>query len=130
MEIIFYSINSTSAKLNKIIATAYHHFYHNDPLLFFVPDQTAWDFLDKLLWSTPPESFLPHPTPLIQLRLTWQESCSNVFNLCTAPLSSGTKGVIKKLYEFEDHTSPAKLKASQDRYHAYRKHDCRIIVES
>jgi DNA polymerase IIIc chi subunit len=126
MKITFFPVKTTNAKLSKIIEMATSHFHKGEPILFFVADEAAWDFLDKLLWATPPESFLPHPCNLIQIRHTFDPTMSTVFNLTPSPLPPDT---IKILYELEDHTSPEKLKASQDRYHTYRKQELQIIVE-
>lgn len=126
MKVTFFPVKTTAAKLSKIIHLATTHFNQGEPILFFVPDETAWDFLDKLLWSTPSESFLPHPSKLIQVRHTFDPAYTTVFNLTPASLAQDT---IKILYELEDHTSPEKLKASQDRYHAYRTQELQIIVE-
>jgi DNA polymerase IIIc chi subunit len=124
--VTFFPVKTTAAKLTRIVNVAAAHFHKGEPILFFVQDEAAWDFLEKLLWSTPAESFLPHPSKLIQIRHTFDPAYSTVFNLCPTPLIQDT---IKTLYELEDHSSPEKLKASQDRYHAYRTKELQIIVE-
>ncbi len=126
MKVTFFPVKTTSAKLAKIVDVATTHFYKGESLLFFVPDETSWKFLDKLLWSTPTESFLPHPSKLIQVKYNFDPAFTTVFNLCPAPLLQET---IKTLYELEDHTSPEKLKTSQDRYHTYRNKELQIVVE-
>ncbi len=125
MKIILLPVKTTSEKLAKIVQTATDHFHQKEPLQFFVQDQAAWEFLDKLLWSHPPESFLPHPSKLIQTHYQLDSTITTVFNLSSAPLFHDT---IRTVYELEDHSSPEKLKASQDRYHAYREKDLQIIV--
>lgn len=127
MKIIFFPVKTTTAKLNRIVSAASAHFHKGEPLLFFVQDETAWEFLDKLLWSHPAESFLPHPCKLIQIRHTFDPSISTVFNLSPTPLIQES---IKTLYELEDHTAPEKLKASQERYDTYRSKELQIVVES
>lgn len=126
MKIVFYPVKTTAAKLNKLVQIAHSHFQRGEPLLFLVQDDASWDFLDKLFWQSPPESFLPHPSKLIQIRQTLDPAYSTVFNLTSASLSAES---IKTLYELEDHTSPDKLKASQDRYHTYRNQQLQIVVE-
>lgn len=131
MKITFYPVKTTSAKLAKIIEVGTTHFNKGEPILFFVPDEASWEFLDKLLWSTPPDSFLPHPSKLIQIRHHFDPAYTTVFNLSPAPLLAPLfQETIKSLYELEDHTSPEKLQASQNRYHAYRAQELQIIVET
>ena len=126
MKVTFFPVKTTSAKLTKITNLAVDYFQRSEPILFFVQDEAAWDFLDNLFWSTPAESFLPHPTKLIQIRTTFDMTCPTIFNLSSAPLVHES---IKTLYELEDHTTPDRLKASQNRYHTYRSQDVQIIVE-
>jgi DNA polymerase IIIc chi subunit len=126
MKITFYPVKTTVAKLAKIVEMAAAHFNKGEPILFFVPDDASWEFLDKLFWTLPAESFLPHPCKLIQIRHSLDPAYTTVFNLSPTPLLQET---IKTLYELEDHTSPDKLKASQSRYQAYRATQLQIIVE-
>ncbi len=127
MKVTFYPVKTTASKLARIVEIATEHFNKNQPILFLVPDEASWEFLDKLFWTMPAESFLPHPSKLIQIRHSFDPACTTVFNLSSAPL---LHEAIKTLYELEDHTSPEKLQASQDRYHAYRSQEVQIIVES
>jgi len=126
MKVTFFPVKTTAAKLNRLTQLAHIHFQKGEPLLFLVQDDASWDFLDKLLWQAPASSFLPHPSKLIQIRQNLDPTCSAVFNLTLQPLSSEW---IKTVYELEDHTSADKLKASQDRYHAYRTQQLQIVVE-
>lgn len=118
-------VKTTSDKLSKIVQIANDHFHLKEPLQFFVQDQAAWEFLDKLLWSHPPDSFLPHPSRWIQTHYQIDPTISTVFNLSATPLFHDS---IKTLYELEDHSSPEKLKASESRYHAYREKNLQLIV--
>ena len=90
MTIIFLPVKDTSSKLAKLSNVAQKHLEKKEPLLFLVPDQPALEFLDKLLWTTPSESFLPHPTPLLQISLELQSPFSAIFNLKPAPLLEGS----------------------------------------
>lgn len=125
-KIVFYSVKTSQAKLNRIVEIAHMHFERKEPLLFLVPDQNAWDFLDRFLWSTPAESFIPHPSKLIQLRLSIDNAFSSFFNLSPSPMIQ--EGV-KTIYELEDHTTPEKYRLSEQRYLAYREKGFQIIVE-
>lgn len=125
-KIVFFPVRTNSAKLATLAQVAHTHFERKEPLLFLVPDQNAWEFLDRLLWSTPAESFLPHPSKLIQIRLEFDTACSTLFNLRPSPLIQ--EGA-KTIYELEDHTSSDKHQLSEKRYHAYRDRSFQIIVE-
>ncbi len=123
-KIIFFPVQTTPLKLAKICEIGKRHFEGKDPLLFLLPDQTAYDFLDRLLWASPPESFLPHPSKLIHLSLHVDPAYLTIFNLCPTPLAS--QG-LKTIYEIEDHTSPDKRKLSELRYHSYKEQSLQII---
>lgn len=127
MQIIFFSVKTAAAKLAKITQTAKLHFHHSDPLLFLVPDENAWKFLNQLLWTTPPESFLPHPSRLIHIRLHLDPQVPHVFNLC--PQSIPHDG-LKTIYELEDHSSPDRKALSEARYQSYKSLKLPIAVEN
>lgn len=126
-QVIFYSIKNTSEKLNRLCGTANRYFLSKIPLLFLVNDPEGLDFLDKLLWKTPPESFLPHPNPFIQIHQKVQPEFSSIFNLQPSALIDIYP--FKTIYEFEDHTSLGKLQLSKQRYQNYRDRHLHIIVE-
>lgn len=123
MNIVFFPVKDTSAKLSKLCQMAQHHLAQKEPLLFLVPDKTSFDFLDKLFWSG--ENFLPHPTSLITLS-TEPLPFASVFNLRSSALLEGPKTI----YEFEDHTSVEKFQLSKHRYQTYRDQNFPIVVET
>lgn len=117
MNVIFFPIHTAPEKLSKITETARLHFTRSEPILFFVPDETAWKFLNELLWKIPPESFLPHPSKLIHIRLKLDPQVLAVFNLCPDPVPHNG---LKTLYEFEDHSSPDRKQLSDAKYQTYK----------
>jgi len=121
--VTFFTVRDGQAKLNKLVELAQKHLYEKNPLLFLVSDPAAFEFLDKLLWSLPPESFIPHPSHLITVSFEPKEPFHTLFNLRPAPLM----GPYKMVYEFEDQTSPEKLQLSQKRYQSYREANYSII---
>jgi len=122
MNIVFFPVKDTTAKLTKLCRIAEGHLAQKEPLLFLVPDKAAYDFLDKLFWSS--DNFLPHPTLLtISTELL---PCSSVFNLRPSALLEGAKTI----YEFEDHTSPEKFQLSKHRYQTYRDQNFPITIEN
>lgn len=126
MNIVFFPVKDTPSKLVKLCQIAQQHLEQKEPLLLLVPDQASYNFLDKLLWSSPAESFLPHPTALLIISMELQLSFPTVFNL--RPAAYLEKGV-KTIYEFEDHTSSEKLQLSKHRYQTYRDQNFPIAVE-
>ncbi len=94
---------------------------------------SAVDFIDDLLWSHPKESFLPHskyeedPTSLIVITDTDERpnKATALFNLTSYPLLHDK---VATIYEFEDNSSPEKLRFSKEKYQAYRQAGCHIIT--
>ncbi len=123
--IIFFTIKTPTQKLSKIYQIALRHIDQKEPLLLLAADKTSFDFLDQLLWTSPPESFLPHPSPLLEISLEPKPGFS-IFNLRPTPFVDPAKTV----YEFEDHTSPEKIQLSKHRYETYRDQNFSIIIEN
>src|SRR3569832_38825 len=117
MNIIFFLVKDTPTKLARLCKLAQHHVEQKEPLMLLVPDKASFDFLDKLLWSSPPESFLPHPTALLTISLEFDLHFPSVFNLRPVPLLETNP---RTVYEFEDHTSSEKFQLSKHRYQTYR----------
>jgi DNA polymerase IIIc chi subunit len=127
MNITFFPVKETAAKLIQLSRVAQRHLEQKEPLLFLVPDKNSFDFLDKLLWSCPVESFLPHPTQLLAISLEIEPHFPSIFNLRPAALIEGS---VKTIYEFEDHTSSEKFQLSKQRYQVYRDQNLPIIIEA
>ena len=127
MNILFFAVKDTPSKLAKLYRISEQHLVQKDPLLLLVPDKNSFDFLDELLWISPPESFLPHPSSFLAISLEVLPDFPTIFNLRPAPLL-GAAGV-KKIYEFEDHTSSEKFQLSKQRYQGYRDGNFPIAVE-
>ena len=94
--VIFFQVPDTASKLRCIAQIAKNHFAKKEPILFFVEDERARDYLDELLWKFPEASFLPHsileePTST-QILIGITKSKTNVngasiaFNLSPTPL--------------------------------------------
>lgn len=126
MNIVFFPVKETPTKLARLCKLAQHHVEQREPLLLLVPDKASFDFLDKLLWSSPPESFLPHPTNLLTISLELDAHFPSVFNLRPVALLETN---IRTVYEFEDHTSSEKFQLSKHRYQTYRDQNLPISIE-
>jgi len=127
MRVVFFPVHTPVEKLKRLAQVADVHFKKADPLLFFVPDETAWKFVNELLWKLPPASFLPHPSKLLHIRLQLDAQVGTVFNLTPVALPSGC---CKVVYEFEDATSPEKERLAKARYESYKGFGCPISVET
>jgi DNA polymerase IIIc chi subunit len=126
--IIFIPVKDTPSKLAKLCQLAQKHLLEKEPLLLLAADKASFEFLDKLLWSTPPDGFLPHPTKLLSISLELDAHFHTVFNLRPVPLADTTG--IKTIFEFEDHTSSEKLQLSKQRYQHYRDNNFPLIIDN
>src|SRR5690606_13651721 len=107
--------------------TAHLHFEKKEPFLILVEDLLAQEFVDELLWKSPPTSFFPHlatdePTrELVAITKTKTNvnGAKIAFNLCSTPLL--IEGPFKIIYEFEDLTAPNKKNLSSLRFDAYKQ---------
>ncbi|MBI3508221.1 MAG: DNA polymerase III subunit chi [Chlamydiia bacterium] len=123
--VILFQVRDNSAKISKIIETATLHFERKEKMVFFVDDGKALQYLDELLWKTPPSSFLPHvaidmPCSDYLVLTTTKQSLNEAkigFNLCATPLLLDG---LKILYDFEDLTTSSKQTLSTNRFNAYK----------
>jgi|GEM_PF-6515693 len=117
--IVFIRVQEKFSKLEKLYQIAYKHFFQKQPLLFLISDPVALEFLDQFFWDTPPHSFLPHPTPLLSIELSVIENYPYIFNLSPKPILKVEE--INTIYELEDHTSPERLRQSQEKHKCYEE---------
>jgi DNA polymerase IIIc chi subunit len=125
IQVVFYQVPTSEKKILRITQTVRAHFSQKERFIFFVEDAKAELFLSDLLWKSPPTSFLPHTISdePNEAWITITKSKVNInqaefaFNLCPTPLLlSG----FKKIYDFEDTTSPSKQNLSSLRFHEYK----------
>jgi DNA polymerase IIIc chi subunit len=64
--VVFFQVRDNTSKLKHIVDTVTAHFHKKEPILIFVEDDRAQQFVDDLLWKLPETSFLPH-TPIDDL---------------------------------------------------------------
>lgn len=123
MKITFLKVHDNGKKIQRLVDVIHHHFYKGDRILVVVPNAAAGKFIDDLLWSTPPESFLPHvmtdvPNPE-QLVITQKKEnlnrCSVVVNLSAGIWEES----VENLYELMDRTSKEKEILSQNKINQY-----------
>lgn len=120
-------MRDNSAKIHLICAKAQEAFKLEKRLLIAVPNLQAAQYIDALLWRTPPESFIPHiisDTPVAEwIAITMQEQhninqAPCLFNLC--PLPSTLYQQVEEVYDLFDETHPQKTESSQQRLHFYQ----------
>lgn len=132
--VVFFQVKSAAEKPSTLIRIVQHHFFRKEPILILTEEDKALQYVDELLWKTPPESFLPHSiiTEPSQERIAITKIKKNlneahcVFNLCSTPLL--IEGSFRTIYDFEDLGSPNKKNLSQIRYNAYKK--AHYLIES
>jgi DNA polymerase IIIc chi subunit len=125
--VIFLQVRENLIKLQRIVEISRAHFQKKEPILIFVEDEKAAQFVDELLWKMPETSFLPH---IISEASTTEwvvitkgkknlNQAKIAFNLCPQPLL--IEGPFKTIYQFEDLTSSAKKNLSALRFEAYKQ---------
>lgn len=132
--VIFLQVSSPQEKIHAICKEAATHFEKRHRLIYFVDSKESELFIDKLLWTHPPLSFLPHEATLkpSQELIVITQSQDNLneagalFNLRKEPLAF-LPPLITTLYELEDMTSPAKQQASKHKFEFYKSHKYHII---
>lgn len=97
-----------------------------------VPSDEAANYVDKLLWKLPEESFLPHviargsTSERVAITTSQTETfgADAIVNLC--PGRVGPIGNVTAVYELDDVTSQDKAAQSAQKRAAYRTADCTI----
>ncbi len=125
--VVFFQVNESGSKLEKLIETARTHFGKKEPFLIFVEDEKGEKYVDDLLWKIPKTGFLPHlPSdgPTNERLVITKKKCNVnnakiAFNLCPHPLFVDPP--FKIIYEFEDSTTPIKKNFSLERFEAYKR---------
>ena len=102
----------------QIVQVVSNHFKRQEPLVVLVDSEKAKEYVDKLLWSQPPESFLPHGGELISIALKPNDAVNNYFNLTSDALIGHG---FSRIYEFDDQSSPEKYAAFKARYDHYKE---------
>jgi DNA polymerase IIIc chi subunit len=125
--VIFFQVKEAQHKLLRLAETAALHFEKKEPIIILVEDEKTENYVDELLWKTPPTSFLPHIIALAStqefIAITRSKQNHNqaryAFNLCSTPLL--IDGPFRIIYDFEDLTSPHKQHLSTLRFDSYKK---------
>lgn len=108
------------------------HYEKRKTLLLKTDSQETTDYLDKLLWEFPKDSFLPHSTSFSSSAYIYLSSADfipasiySIFNFTKQPLLS--TGSITKIYELEDSSSPERKKNFENKYKLYSESGYHLI---
>jgi len=120
---VFFQVRKPSEKLSRLTAICAAHFEKKEPIIIFVEDDKGAQYVDELLWKSPPTSFIPHTMEgkdfitITSGKKKFGEP-RIAFNLCPTPLLLDGFRIV---YDFEDLTSPIKQNLSALRFDAYKK---------
>jgi len=120
---VFFQVRRPNEKLSRLTTICASHFEKKEPIIIFVEDDKGAQYVDELLWKSPPTAFLPHSLEskdIITITSTKKKFGEHriAFNLCPTPLLLDG---FKIVYDFEDLTSPIKQNLSALRFDAYKK---------
>lgn len=132
--VIFFQVNNAASKVDRLIETATAHFSQKEHFLIIAEDDRSLNYVDELLWTHPPEIFLPHSIVESETKewiaITKVKKNLNgaryVFNLCSTPLL--IDGFFRTIYEYDDSSSPNKKILSANRFDAYKQ--AQFLIES
>jgi DNA polymerase IIIc chi subunit len=123
MKITFLKVSNNVKKIQRLLDLIHHHFYKGHRIQIVVPNITAGNYINDLLWSTPPESFIPHVMTdapvadqiVITQRCETLNRSSVVVNLSQAVWEQS----VDHLYELLDMTSKEKEQQALNKIKVY-----------
>jgi DNA polymerase-3 subunit chi len=123
---IFHHVATPKEKLHRVCEIAKEIYDKGEKVFISVEDDKAAKYLDRLLWSQPPESFMPHevsdtPSKLPVVISTQVKNLNNatvMLNLCGSvpPLTKK----FSCIHELEDYTTPEKQRLTEERLKTYK----------
>ena len=126
-EIRFLRVADRQSKISRICGAIHEHYSRGDRILVRVADERAAEYIDKLLWLYPKESFLPHeiayaPTDAHVVITTADRNLNEATIL--VHLASETSAMLprfKVVYDLKDETSQAKHSQAERRWQSYHR---------
>jgi DNA polymerase III subunit chi len=124
--IIFITVTDNKSKLMQICSIVQRHFSEGSAIQINVPNYEAAQYIDKLLWSNPENSFIPHQTSetFTEERIVITVNSANLNNasvlLNLTPLTVPLPDTFQTIYEFMDLTSETKKQHSLQRKEEYQ----------
>lgn len=126
-EVLFLRVRTPHEKLFRLSSLVQDHFYKRQRILLHVPSQPAADYLSRMLWHLPQESFIPHTyveeksdvaVAISSRQGNWNQA-DILFHLCPAACKQVTDYSI--VYDLCDETSGTKLQLARQRRGAYER---------
>lgn len=123
----FIQVDNNGAKLQAITQIVHEQLDNGKKILIAVPNQEAANFVDRLLWATPEDSFSPHSIAnspsnelvVIAIEPVNYNKAQVLINL--NPMVSPHSGEFEAIYDLYDKTHPTKEQLSQQRRDDYKK---------
>lgn len=133
-EVIFLRVKDNGAKRTAICQTIVQQFEEGRRVLVAAPNEKVAKYIDQLLWSYPPESFIPHlmagsacNVPVVIARGTQNlNKAKVVLNLCPQP--SPLSNEVETVYELLDETDPGKKAVALQKQQAYQAQGFQVSV--
>ncbi|KAF3361446.1 Uncharacterized protein PHSC3_002009 [Chlamydiales bacterium STE3] len=125
--VIFLKVHTNGEKLAAISTALQNVVAQKKKILILVPSLEAADYLDKYLWQSADENFLPHiktnkkTKEIIAITLTHENHNQADVLLNLNPTISSITAEFATVYDFEDFTSTDKARLSETRKLAYQK---------
>ena len=137
VRVLFFQVKTIDEKKRSIVSLAQKHFEKKDPLIIQLPHQKGLKYVDRLLWSFPKESFLPHSIQETACQdcivLTAPGKNPNgaraVLNLCLTPIDNSNLSFMR-IYELEDLISTDNNHFAKERYKTYKKIGYTVMTTS
>lgn len=123
-KVICLQASSPKEKIHKILSVIYEYYETKKTLLLKTDSKETTDYLDKLLWDFPKDSFIPHSlsfpsesTIIISASPTIPPSIYSILNFTKESLTNFP--FLSKIYEIEDSTSLEKKQIFEKKYKDY-----------
>jgi len=126
--VIFYKISKPQEKIDLLLRLSQEHFEKKSSLLILVSTDESANFADKVLWSHPTSSFIPHRIAhsdcsdiiIISKSLENYNDSPSILNLSDEPVTH----FFSTIYEIEYAKNTAKAKTH---YNHYKKNGMHLI---
>ena len=123
-KVICLQASSPKEKIHKILKVIHECYEARKMLLLKTESQGTTDYLDKLLWEFPKDSFIPHslsfPSESTIIISSSKEIPSSIYSILNFTKESLINfPFLSKIYEIEDLTSPEKKQIFEKKYKDY-----------
>ena len=127
----FIETETVGHKLEIISLLTQKHYHSGRKVFVSVPSLEAQKYIDQLLWSSPPESFIPHSSSshervMIAVSPALPNETEVLINLSPAPHAEAHQ--FSYIYELEDKTSPQKAQQSQVKRQSYTQLGYNVLI--